>query len=116
MINRRFLNFKTYNAFIDKLNNHEIDTDNAIVFVQDKSCIWAHGKEYICNGPDSTDIINGTLTFKNSNDDSAVFTITQHGGTLEFRDSSGNTSSATYILKAGFDDTINSITNWITRL
>ena len=47
MINRKFINFKTYNGFLDKKN--EIPEDS-IVFIQDRQCIWARGKEYICDG------------------------------------------------------------------
>lgn len=112
MINRRFLNFKTYDAFINKLDGGEIDRDNAIVFIQDKSCIWARGKEYMCIDPSTADIQGNTLTFKNG-DDSVVFTVTQNGGTLEFVDSNGNTSSATYILKRDFDNSISNINNLI---
>lgn len=114
MINRKFLNFKTYNAFLGKLNNNEISQDS-IVFIQDKLCIWAHGKEYQCSGPDSSTIADGTLTFKDFKDNT-VFTITQNGGTLELTDSEGHTSSATYILKADFDSQINNIINDITNI
>lgn len=107
MINRRFLEFKTHQAFLEHLN--EINSNEAIVFIKDTSSIWARGKEYVCDGPNSTDVANGVFTFKNGNDN-AVFTITQDGGTLEFRDSSGNTSSATYILKTTFDNTISNLT------
>ena len=47
MINRKFINFKTYNGFLAKKN--EIPEDS-IVFIQDRQCIWARGKEYICDG------------------------------------------------------------------
>ena len=103
MINRRFLNFKTYSGFLAKKN--EIPND-AIVFIQDKLCIWAQGKEYICDGPGTTAIVDNTLTFTNGND-KAVFTVTQDGGTLEFKDSEGNKSSATYILRDEFDSKAN---------
>lgn len=103
MINRKFINFKTYNGFLAKKN--EIPND-AIVFIQDKLCIWAQGKEYICDGPGTTAIVDNTLTFTNGND-KAVFTVTQEGGTLEFKDSEGNKSSATYILRDEFDSKAN---------
>lgn len=103
MINRKFINFKTYNGFLAKKN--EIPND-AIVFIQDKLCIWAQGKEYICDGPGTTAIVDNTLTFTNGND-KAVFTVTQDGGTLEFKDSEGNKSSATYILRDEFDSKAN---------
>ena len=113
MINRRFLEFKTHQAFLEHLN--EINSNEAIVFIKDTSSIWARGKEYVCDGPNSTDVANGVFTFKNGNDN-AVFTITQDGGTLEFRDSSGNTSSATYILKTTFDNTISNLTEQLVSL
>ena len=103
MINRKFINFKTYNGFLAKKN--EIPND-AIVFIQDKLCIWAQGKEYICDGPGTTAIVDNTLTFTNGNN-KAVFTVTQDGGTLEFKDSEGNKSSATYILRDEFDSKAN---------
>lgn len=103
MINRKFINFKTYNGFLAKKN--EIPND-AIVFIQDKLCIWAQGKEYICDGPGTTAIVDNTLTFTNGNN-KAVFTVTQEGGTLEFKDSEGNKSSATYILRDEFDSKAN---------
>jgi hypothetical protein len=53
MINKRFLNFKTYNGFLAKKDQiHE----DSIVFIQDKPCIWARGKEYVCDGPYSSNI------------------------------------------------------------
>ena len=73
MIKRRFLNYRTYNAFKADLDNQEI-SDESIVFIQDKPCIWAHGKEYVCDGPYSAVVTNNTLTFKNGND-SIIFTI-----------------------------------------
>lgn len=53
MINRRFLNYKHYQSFLDDLNNGQILRD-AIVFIQDEShpCIWTHGKEYLCKSED----------------------------------------------------------------
>lgn len=53
MINSRFLNYKYYNSFIRDLNDNQIPKD-AIVFIQDEShtCIWTHGKEYLCNAGD----------------------------------------------------------------
>ena len=50
MINRKFFNFKTYDGFLAKKNANEIPEDS-IVFIQDRHCIWARGKEYICDGP-----------------------------------------------------------------
>ena len=65
MINRKFLNFKTYRNFAEK--KAEIPEDS-IVFIQDKACIWARGKEYICEGPIVTSVKDGTLTFKHGDD------------------------------------------------
>lgn len=42
---KRFLNYKKYDNFQRDLNNGDIPED-AIVFIQDKGCIWARGKEY----------------------------------------------------------------------
>ena len=71
MINKRFLNFKTYNGFLAKKD--EIPEDS-IVFIQDKPCIWARGKEYICDGPSIASVENDILTFKNGND-KTIFTL-----------------------------------------
>ena len=49
MINRRFFNFKKYDTFLQ--HKDEIPED-AIVFIQDRTCIWAHGKEYACGAKD----------------------------------------------------------------
>lgn len=96
MINKRFLNFKTYNGFLAKKD--EIPEDS-IVFIQDKPCIWARGKEYICDGPSIASVENDTLTFKNVND-KTIFTLQQNGGVLTIKDSEGNKISATYALKS----------------
>jgi hypothetical protein len=61
MINRKFINFKTYNGFLAKKN--EIPEDS-IVFIQENNCIWARGKEYICDGPSTASVERDTLTFK----------------------------------------------------
>ena len=66
-LNYRFLNYKKYNTFAKDLADKKIRED-AIVFVQDKPCIWARGKEYVCDGPNTADIQNGTFTFKNGKD------------------------------------------------
>lgn len=105
MINRRFINFKTYNAFLAKKN--EIPND-AIVFIQDKPCIWAHGKEYVCDGPYTANTEGQSLKFKNGNDQ-LIFSISQDDGTITIIDADGNRNSATYVLKDTFDDTINSL-------
>ena len=49
-INYRFLSYKTYNKFREDLAEGKIRNDS-IAFVKDKLCIWAHGKEYVCDGP-----------------------------------------------------------------
>ena len=51
-INYRFLNYKRYNKFLDDLRDNKVREDS-IVFVQDElhPCIWARGKEYVCEGP-----------------------------------------------------------------
>lgn len=43
--NRRFLNYKEYDNFQRDLNDGKISEDS-IVFIQDKRCIWARGVEY----------------------------------------------------------------------
>lgn len=46
MINYRFLNYKTRNAFLrDKDNIRE----DAVVFIQEGHRIWTHNEEYICD-------------------------------------------------------------------
>lgn len=114
MINRRFFNFKTYDSFLAMKD--QIPED-AIVFIQDKTCIWAHGKEYFCSGsqnadvtpvvnvPNTATVANNKLTFSNGTD-TIVFTVSQRDGTITLTDSKGNTSSATYILKNEFDSTM----------
>lgn len=51
MIDKRFLNFINYNTFKRYLDAGEIRQDS-IVFVADenRTCIWTHGKEYLCGG------------------------------------------------------------------
>lgn len=109
MINRRYLNFKTYNAFLGKLKNNEISQDS-IVFIQDKACIWAHGKEYICDGPITTSTEGQSLKFKNG-DDSVIFSINTNENTLTFTDQNGNTISNAYAL----DSELQSIANAQTQ-
>lgn len=109
MINRRYLNFKTYDAFLRQLNADEIRQDS-IVFIQDKACIWAHGKEYICDGPITTSTEGQSLKFKNG-DDSVIFSINTNEGTLTFTDQNGNTISNTYAL----DSELQSIANAWTQ-
>lgn len=109
MINRKFINFKTYNAFKAKLNDNEIPEDS-IVFIQDKLCIWAHGKEYICNGPYTADKDGQSLKFKNGND-TVVLTVTLDGNTITFTDSNGQTISSEFALKSELAPIINEITS-----
>jgi hypothetical protein len=52
-INFRFLNYKHYTSFKAALDDDRISSDS-IVFIQDKPCIWARGKEYVCDGPTTT--------------------------------------------------------------
>ena len=100
MINKRFLNFKKYSTFLSRKNDIPQD---AIVFIQDKPCIWARGKEYVCDGPYSSNIGNNVLNFRNVNND-IVFTITQNNGVLTLRDSDGNELSTEYVSKNQFDN------------
>mgnify|MGYP002525669569 CR=1 FL=1 len=109
MINRKFINFKTYNAFKAKLNDNEIPEDS-IVFIQDKLCIWAHGKEYICNGPYTADKDGQSLKFKNGND-TVVLTVTLDGNTITFTDSNGQTISSEFALKSELAPIMNEITS-----
>ena len=111
MINRKFINFKTYGGFLEKKN--EIPQDS-IVFIQYRQCIWARGKEYICDGPYTASLSDGVVTFKNGKD-SVVFKYTQNGGTIEFEDANGNKSSATYVLYQDFSDSIASLTQSVNR-
>ena len=88
MINKRFLNFKTYNGFLAKKD--QIPEDS-IVFIQDKPCIRARGKEYVCDGPYSAKATNGLFQFKNGKDE-VIFTISQNNGILTLTDSKGGTT------------------------
>ena len=114
MINRKFLNFKTYNGFLARKN--EISEDS-IVFIQDqdKPCIWARGKEYICDGPSTASVERNTLTFKNGND-KMIFKFQQKDGTITIEDSEGNKSSATYILENVFNQSVNNIYDAIENI
>lgn len=116
MINRRFINFKTYDAFRAALEADPSEIDpKSIVFIQDKPCIWTHGKEYICDGPYTADAINNTLTFKNGKD-SIVFSIYQKDGVIEFTDSNGIVNRAAYISKDIFDSTVATLQNKIQNV
>jgi hypothetical protein len=70
----RFLNYKKYSSFQTALRDGRI-LDDSIVFIQDKNCIWARGKEYVCDGPYTTDTDNdGTVTLKRG-DGTVIFKI-----------------------------------------
>lgn len=99
MINKRFLNFKTYNGFLAKKDQI---AEDSIVFIQDKPCIWARGKEYVCDGPYSAKATDGLFQFKNGNGE-VVFTISQNNGILTLTDSKGNTIDTEYVSKLQFD-------------
>ena len=114
MINRKFINFKTYNAFKAKLNDNEIPEDS-IVFIQDKLCIWAHGKEYICNGPYTAEKDGQSLKFKNGND-TVVLTLSLDGNTITFTDSNGQTISSEFALKSELAPIMNEITRIYNEL
>lgn len=117
MINRKFLNFKTYRNFAEK--KAEIPEDS-IVFIQDKACIWARGKEYICEGPIVTSVKDGTLTFKHG-DDKIAFKFSQEidskegTGKVTVEDSEGNKSSATYVLSGTFDQFVTNINSYFDQ-
>lgn len=99
MINKRFLNFKTYNGFLAKKDQI---AEDSIVFIQDKPCIWARGKEYVCDGPYSAKATDGLFQFKNGNNE-VIFTISQNNGILTLTDSKGNTIDTEYVSKLQFD-------------
>lgn len=99
MINKRFLNFKTYNGFLAKKDQI---AEDSIVFIQDKPCIWARGKEYVCDGPYSAKATDGLFQFKNGKGE-VIFTISQNNGILTLTDSKGNTIDTEYVSKLQFD-------------
>lgn len=99
MINKRFLNFKTYNGFLAKKD--QIPEDS-IVFIQDKPCIWARGKEYVCDGPYGANATDGLFQFKNGKNE-VIFTISQNDGILTLTDSKGNTIDTEYVSKLQFN-------------
>lgn len=106
-LNYRFLNYKHYNTFDRDLKDDKI-LEDSIVFIQDKPCIWAHGKEYVCDGPDTADIQNGTFTFKNGKD-KIIFSASQKDGVITLTDGNGNAVSQEYVLKDWFDNDIRAI-------
>lgn len=61
-INNIFLNYKTYNAFQRDLNAGKI-SPNSIAFIQDNLRIWAHDKEYACNGLSIQNTGQGSMKF-----------------------------------------------------
>lgn len=61
-INNIFLNYKTYSAFQRDLNAGKI-SPSSIAFIQDNRRIWAHGKEYACNGLSVVDNGEGSISF-----------------------------------------------------
>lgn len=61
-INNIFLNYKTYNAFQRDLNAGKI-SPNSIAFIQDNLRIWAHNKEYACNGLTIQNTGQGSMSF-----------------------------------------------------
>lgn len=106
-INFRFLNYKKYDTFTHDLSQEKVRED-AIVFIQDKPCIWARGKEYVCDGQYTSNIEGNILTFKNNSDD-VIFTLSQSDGTITFTDSNGNAVTGSYVLDKTFSDTITDI-------
>ena len=100
-LNYRFLNYKKYNTFAKDLADEKIRED-AIVFVQDKPCIWARGKEYVCDGPNTADIQSGTFTFKNGKDQ-IIFSASQEDGAITLTDGNGNSITQEYVLKNWYD-------------
>lgn len=60
-LNYRFLNYLYYDSFKDDLENDRILPDT-IVFIQDKRCIWARGKEYTGNVSISVDGETDTIS------------------------------------------------------
>lgn len=112
MINYRFLNYKRYSTFLSNLD--QISNDS-VVFIQDKCCIWARGQLYKCGGAGSGSIADNSLIFKDS-DNNVQFTIIQDGDTLILRDSNGNESRVRYALQSditALNNQIQSINNRI---
>ena len=106
-INFRFLNYKKYSSFQTALKDGRI-LDDSIVFIQDKNCIWARGKEYVCDGPYTTDTDNdGTVTLKRG-DGTVIFKIGQKDGVVSIVDEDGNINRAIYATKDYVDASIQS--------
>lgn len=113
MIKRRFLNFQTYKAFETARDNAEISKES-IVFIQDKPCIWAHGKEYVCDGPYTSSINSQSLEFKNGND-KLIFSININNGTITFTDVNGETISEKFALETTLGKAINLLREEINK-
>lgn len=111
MINKRFLNFKTYNAFQRALKARPSQiSEEAIVFVQDKPCIWARGKEYVCDGPYTAYANGQSFTFSNGSD-KTTFSVDVDGGTITFTDSNGYTVTGKFASQSSFDSVSGSVSN-----
>ena len=101
----RFLNYKKYSSFQTALRDGRI-LDDSIVFIQDKNCIWARGKEYVCDGPYTTDTgIDGTVTLKRG-DGTVIFKIGQKDGIIDIIDGDGNINRAVYATKDYIDSSM----------
>ena len=101
----RFLNYKKYSSFQTALRDGRI-LDDSIVFIQDKNCIWARGKEYVCDGPYTTDTdVDGTVTLKRG-DGTVIFKIGQKDGVVSIVDEYGNINRAIYATKDYVDASI----------
>ena len=101
----RFLNYKKYSSFKTALEDGRI-LDDSIVFIQDKRCIWARGKEYVCDGPYTTNTdSDGNITLKRG-DGTIIFKIGQKNGILSISDENGNINTTTYATKKYVDDNI----------
>ena len=84
-INYQFLTYNDYDNFINDLNDGRIREDS-IVFIKSNLRIWAHGKEYFCDGSATAVLDDNTLTFKNGLDD-VIFSVSEDNGTITFTDS-----------------------------
>lgn len=101
----RFLNYKKYSSFQTALQDGRI-LDDSIVFIQDKNCIWARGKEYVCDGPYTTDTdVDGTVTLKRG-DGTVIFKIGQKDGVVSIVDEYGNINRSIYATKDYVDASI----------
>ena len=99
MIDRRFFNFKKYDTFLQEKSSIPND---AIVFIQDKLCIWTHGTEYMCNGIKDSVLNQNSLEFNDSTGRTA-FSISINNGNVTLVDSTGNSLQEQYVLKSEFD-------------